>query len=355
MNNRRNRNYSLSIGIILALTAVSVVTALGQGRYANTYAKSQVGAFVANLERSSNVFRRQFDRAMDRSNIDGTADEDRYNRLVVNYESSLNDLRRQFNRNRLWWDTRNEVDRMIGQARPVNDMMINLPFGRNLETQWSAMRNDINKLADTYDLQGLNGGGFGGGTWNPGNDGGWVGGGSMSAPPAWAQGTFYSSNVSGYTMVIDRTGRVTLQGPDRTSYGRWYQNTIYVNNDAYPATRSGNGMRAYDRSTGRYTDYSRTGFGGGNPGGGWDNSGGSSSTPPNWAQGTFYSENIPGYTMTINRNGQVTLYGPNQSSTGRYYQGSVYINNAVYPISQISNGVSARDQSTGTTTIYRRR
>ena len=36
-------------------------------------------------------------------------------------------------------------------------MMNSLPFRRNLERQWTKMRNDLNKLADTYDLPGLNG------------------------------------------------------------------------------------------------------------------------------------------------------------------------------------------------------
>ncbi|MEJ7622659.1 MAG: hypothetical protein WKF34_01570 [Pyrinomonadaceae bacterium] len=461
MKTNKFKTYSLSILFLIALTAVGSLSVLAQGRYAKTYSKSTVGGYITRLERSSNTFRRQFDQAMDRSNIDGTDDEDRYNRIVRDYENSLDELRSDFNRQRNWWDSRMNVEEMLRYARPVNDMMTSLPFGRNLETQWRAMRNDINKVADTYDLPGLAGGGWNGGGWNgggndgggwngngqmstppswaqgtftstnisgytmtvdrsgritlvgpertsygrwnrgtiyidnvaypasrngsgmraydrstgryteysrngyadgggwngDGNDGGgWNGSGQMSTPPSWAQGNFTSSNVGGYTMTVDRSGRITLSGPEGTSYGRWYQNSIHINNTSYPASRSGSGMRAYDRSTGRYTDYSRNGYsGGGNDGGGWNNDTGQMSTPPTWAQGTFYSENIPGYTMTINRNGQVTLYGPDQSSTGRWYQGSVYINNVVYPVSRVDNGMSARDQSTGMSTIYRRR
>jgi hypothetical protein len=151
---------------------------------------------------------------MDRSNLNGTATEDEYNRLVGDYENALDRLQNRFNRNNTWWESRAKVQEMISRAQPVNGMMINLPFDRNLESQWRNMRNDINKVADTYDLPGLNGGGWSGGGWNDG----WNGG--TSRPPSWAQGTFYSTNIPGFTMTITVTGQVTLSGPNGTSYGR---------------------------------------------------------------------------------------------------------------------------------------
>jgi len=346
MTNKRISTLIFSGLFLLAMVVMSTVSASAQGRYVNTYSKNTVKGFIDKLERSSNTFRRDFDRAMDRSNLNGTATEDEYNRLVGDYENALDRLQNRFNRNDTWWESRAEVQEMIGRAQPVNGMMVNLPFGRNLESQWRNMRNDINKVADTFDLPGLNGGGWSGGGWNDG----WNGG--TSRPPSWAQGTFYSTNIPGFTMTISVTGQVTISGPNGTSYGRWNQSTIYINNESFPATRSGDGMRAYNPSTRTYTNYSRTNTGGG---GGWGGGDGNSSTPPSWAQGTFYSSNIPGYTMTINRNGTVTISGPNGTSSGNWRGNSIFINNEEFPATRINGGISAMNRSTGTATIYLRR
>ncbi len=343
MKNRR------SIGILMAglflLGTIAIITndVSAQGRYINVYSKSTVRGFIDKLEKSSNTFRKDFDKYMDRSNLNGTQTEDQYNRYVKDYENALDRLKRQFNGYQTWWESRSNVQEMIASAQPVNSMIINLPFGRNIESQWRNMRSDINKVADTYDLAGLNGGGWGGGDWNNG----WNG--STTAPPSWAVGTFYSSNVQGYTMTIAATGQVTLNGPDGTQYGRWNRNTIYIGNASYPATQSRNGLRAYNQSTQSYTEYSRSGGNGG--WGGWN---GNSTTPPSWAQGTFVSTNIPGYTMTISSNGRISLSGPDGTRNGRWNNGNINIDNESYPASQSRDGLRAYNQNTRTYTDYAR-
>ena len=206
------------------------------------------------------------------------------------------------------------------------------------------MRNDINKVADTYDLPGLSGGGCnnGGGVWN---GGGWNDNGPMSNPPNWAQGTFYSTNNGGYRLTINGNGQVTQYGNDgQTSYGRWYQNSIYVDGQEYPVTKTNYGIRSYDQRSGQYNEYSKNSNG---SNGGW-NDNGPTSNPPNWAQGTFYSTNNGGYRLTINGNGQITQYGNDgQTSYGRWYQNSIYVNGQEYPVTKTSYGIRSYDQRSG--------
>ncbi len=113
----------------------SATSAQGTLRYQNRYSKAQVSDIIARLESSSNKFRGDFDTAMDRSTLNGTSEEDRYNGLVKDYENALNRLRRDFDRSNSWWDARNNVQTAIQRAQPVNDMMNSIAFRRNLERQ----------------------------------------------------------------------------------------------------------------------------------------------------------------------------------------------------------------------------
>ncbi|MBA2647184.1 MAG: hypothetical protein H0U81_10325, partial [Pyrinomonadaceae bacterium] len=120
--------------------------------YRKKYNKKQVDNIIRQLESSSNDFRRNFDRALDRSRIDGTEREDNFNSRVRRFEESLNTLRGEFNRRDDWWESRNNVQQMLEAARPVSVMMNNRRLGGNLESQWRRLRRNVNKLAGTYNL-----------------------------------------------------------------------------------------------------------------------------------------------------------------------------------------------------------
>ncbi len=257
------------ISIIFAVFAFAVIAMLPgsasaqvQGRYANVYSKSQVKGYIDKLETSSNRFRNDFDRFMDRSNLNGTRTEDEYNGYVEDYENSLDRLRNQFNRRRNWWDNRSNAEEMLNRAQPVNTMMNAIPFARNLERQWRTMRNDINKVADTYDLPGLEGGGWNGGNnngggWSGGNNGGgWNGGGgATSTPPSWAQGSFTWNVTDQRQMIIDRSGRVTIYALGKESYGTFNRNVININGDSLTVSRVSNGVRLTSQTSGGTSDW----------------------------------------------------------------------------------------------------
>ncbi len=190
---------------------------------------------------------------------------------------------------------------------------------------------DLRSLS--YDFTGDTGGG-----WNPG--------GPTSTPPSWAQGTFYSTGGQGITMTINRSGQITVVNAGQTFYGRYYRGQIYLNNEVSTVSRRGNGIRTYNRNQGITTDYSRDNTGGG---------GGDVSTPPSWARGTFYAtsggQNI---TLTINRNGRVTVNNSGQIFYGTYYNGAITVNNDVSDVTRINRGIRTYNRSTGQTTNYRK-
>ena len=342
--------FSFAFGLALVVLSVLVLAGLGvaQGRYANTYSKSQVSDIIKRAENSSDKFRTDFRNQMDRNNTLSNSQKSQFNSNVASCEDSLDRLRRRFDNENTWWNTRSDVQNVVSSSQNVNTMMNILPFRRNLERQWTNLRNDINTLADTYDLPGLNGGGWNGGPWNPGNPGG----GQTSTPPAWAQGTFYSTNGTNITLTIARNGRVTVVNGGQTFYGTYFRNNLTVNGDTSTVSRNGNGIRTYNRSTGQTTDYSRSGWGGGTgPGFG----GGNTSVPPSWAQGSFYATNNGSILLTISNNGQVTVVNGGQTFYGTYYNGSITLNGDVSTVTRNGNGIRTYNQSTGQTTNYRRR
>ncbi len=354
MNTRKLISTMTAAVLMAGFGLFATDTANGQGRYANRYSKRDVGAIITRLETSSDQFSRDFDRALDTSRRNNSTQEDRYTNIVRDFENSVDRLRREFDRNDSWWSTRNDVQSMIRTASPVNTMMNTLPFRRNIERQWTALRNDINTVADTYDLPGLNGGGWtgGGGGWTGGSDGGWNAPGQTSAPPTWARGTFYSTDGSGIMMTITANGRVTVVNNGQSYYGTFYRNRINLNNDTSDVSRDGTGIRTYNRNTGQTTRYSRNnvGGGGGYPGGG------SVSRPPSWAQGSFVAVNSPNSIfMTIAANGTITLSNNGQTFYGSFYNNTMTLNGDVSTITRTGNGIRTYNQRTGETTNYRRR
>ncbi|MFZ1699853.1 MAG: hypothetical protein WBO10_15495 [Pyrinomonadaceae bacterium] len=346
MQRRHINNLFISGLILLGIIFVSTSDGFAQGRYVNVYSKKTVRSYVDRLEKSSNTFKKDFDKYMDRSDLNGTDTEDRYNEIVKDYENSLDRLQRQFNGFNTWWESRSNVQEMLDRAQPVNSMVNGLPFSRNIERQWRSMRDDINKVADTYDLAGLNGGGWNGG----GPGGGWPGGpgagGQMSTPPSWAQGQWYAVNGQNAEMTISRNGHISTKFAGVMMNGRYYRGTVFVGTDQATISRVGNNLRLKTRN-GAVTDYTRSSFGGGGSGG--------FNGAPGWAVGNW--SNTDGRitrTLVIQANGPVNLYINGAISYGNWERGGLRIDRKYYTVTSQGNDLRLYDQSTRQTLVFSR-
>lgn len=349
MNTRKVLSTITATIFTAAFVLIAAEASNAQGRYASRYSKRDVSGIIARMETSSDEFRRDFDRAMDNSNIDGTQQETRFNNLVRDFENSVDRLRREFDRNDTWWNSRNDVQNMVRDASPVNTMMNTLPFRRNIERQWASLRNNINTVADTYDLPGLNGGGWNGG--GPGWGGG-GGGGSAVTPPGWAQGTFYGNAPDGsqIALTISSNGSVNASVNGQMSYGTFTRgNNLYIDGARSRVTRQGDGILTVRTDNGERISYSRSGNGGGDPG--------DQVRPPSWARGTFFGTAPDGsrITLTINANGRVTANVEGQMSYGSFTEGNVLsINGAYARVTSSSRGIRTVRTDNGEVINYRR-
>ncbi len=338
----KNRNLFAAIfsaAILSLMVLIMPQASSAQGRYANQYSKAQVGQIITNLERSSGDFRSNFDRAMDNSPYNGTRDEDRFNGYIKNFDKEVNELRRDYNRQNNWWNIRNQVESVIREAGPVNNMMNSISFRRNLERQWNKLRDDINKLADTFDMRGINGGGWNGGPWNPGNPGG--GNWNAVSPPSWARGTFYGIAPNGERIVltIDRNGSVTSQvgyGVNRGVYTR--NNMLYINGETSKVENTRNGIRTVQSSNREIINYSKN-----NNGGGWDGGGGGIGNAPSWAVGRFSGRNPNNgqpIILTIEKNGRVSVNIGGGMSYGTLNGSTLTINGETSTVTRTRNGIT---------------
>jgi hypothetical protein len=312
-------------------------------------ARNQVDSIIRNLETSSDVFSRDFQRR-------NTTSSER--RIVSNFENAIDRLRRNFDRNDNWWNTRNDVQSFMDESRLVYQMMNGERFARSLEVQWRNLRRDINALANTYELQGLDGGGWNGGPFPGGGGGGYNNprGGNV---PSWAQGTFYGRNPQTggmITMSVQGDGDVTISFDGQApTYASMNRTTLY--NGPYTArvTRLNNGIRTTDVASGSTIDYFRTPVGGGGyypPIGGGGNI-------PSWAIGTFQARNPQtGGTilMTIMANGSVSISFDGNMPTYASMNGTTLTNGGyVSRVTQIRNGIRTTDVNNGTYIDYFRR
>lgn len=352
----KNINSKIIItGIFFAFFAFALPSsaAAQDGRFSNIYTKNQVKSFVDQLDKSSDRFRKDFDRYMDQSNLNGTTTERDFNDRIKRYSDAVEYLKDKFNGNNPWWNNRNNVQGVITNAQPVNSMMNNLSFANQLESQWRMLRDDINRLADTFDLQGINGGGWNSGGWG---SGGWTGNGNA---PSWSVGTWRWVQGNNRTMNIASNGRVTLQIDGMTTYGIINNDRLVISGNTSSVTRTGNGFRTYNQATGEVSDYVSTGNNGGwgnggwgNGNGGWGNNNGNTSTPPSWARGTWYWTNGPDRRMVIDNNGRVTLYTGGNTSYGTYYNGVITLNGEQSTVSRSGNNITTYNRSSGETSNY---
>ncbi len=337
----------------LLLSAIAFVllgvtyNADAQGRYVGRYSRADVDNIIRRLETSGDDFRDNFNRELNRSNLNNSQ-KNTYRRQVEAFENATDRLRSRFNSNNNWWESRSQVQALVSNAQPLNVTMNAILFRRNIERQWNQLRQDINTLADTYDLPGIAGGGWTGG---PGSGGGVFppGGGTATRPPAWAQGTWYWIQGYGRTMNIASNGRVTLYNQGRTSYGTYNRGTIFVDGISSTVQRNGSNIRTINSATGEISDYSRndTGIGGGG-------GGGNISRPPSWARGTWYWTGGPARRMVIENDGRITLFNQGRTSFGTYYNGTITIDGITSTVSRAGNGIRTYNQATGEVSDYRR-
>jgi len=331
--------------ITLALPVVSSAQNDDEALYTRRYSRRDVGTIIANLEQSSNTFRRDFDSNVSDRSVSKN-DRNRLTRIVDNYEQAMSELRRNFDSSDNWWRSRRNVQGVMDEARQVNNMMNSLSFARKLERQWNQMRRDINRLAETYNLAQLDGNGGGG-------NGGGGGGGNA---PSWAVGRFYGRNPqTGGTIMLDinRNGSVVVTFENgATNYATLNGDRLNNGGIISRITKLNNGIRTTRMDNGERIDYFTKG------GGYDDNDTNQGGNVPSWAVGRFYGRNPQtGGTITldISNNGEVVITFENGATDYATLNNDRLNNNGVISrVTKTNNGIRTTRTDNGERIDYRR-
>ena len=126
-------------------------------RAANQLSKAQVGQIIKNVEIRVDYFKTQFDKSLDNSRLNGTKREDKLNDRAGDLESATDELRREFDRSDTWAENKNEVKKCVDIASDIDVVMRNRKLGKATESNWKAVRLELNALAKAYGVPGIGG------------------------------------------------------------------------------------------------------------------------------------------------------------------------------------------------------
>ena len=148
---------------IVAVTTVALsllvlcIAAQAQPRGARgrVYTKGEVDRIIKRVEDRTDKFKKEFDRSLDHSRLNGSYREDQLNQYAKDLEHATDDLRHQFDRTDRWIDNREQVRTCLSLASKINVAMRNRRLGGKVESTWTALRYDLNTLAQVYNLPGV--------------------------------------------------------------------------------------------------------------------------------------------------------------------------------------------------------
>lgn len=151
----RNRFYRYFIGIAaIAVVLFSADAASAQRRESRgrNLTKAQVNAIIVRVETRVDNFVNNYDKALDRSRLDGSSREDWLNKRAKDLEKATDELRREFDRRDAWVENKDEVRKCLNIASDIDRNMRNYNFGPTTESNWARVRYELNSLADVYNL-----------------------------------------------------------------------------------------------------------------------------------------------------------------------------------------------------------
>ena len=155
----------------LLVSALLGSLALGGVALAQVFTKVQVGDRIRKVEDGVDEFRKWAENRADqgkdaakgteRTRGRGNSEEkkevarekgDELDDALGDLNGSTNRLRRRFDATDKWMETRSEVERVLDDARKINQVMTRGRYGSQAERLWSVLRSGINDLARAYNL-----------------------------------------------------------------------------------------------------------------------------------------------------------------------------------------------------------
>lgn len=137
---------------IMTVALISVFVSLSgavRAQTNNPYRLSdrEVEKTIRRVENDAKTFRSSFDRALDRSRLDGTTREDDVNARIKDFEEATKQLHDRFDERR---SVANDVQNVLERAARIDEFMRRNRLDRRAQGDWSKLRGDLDRLASIY-------------------------------------------------------------------------------------------------------------------------------------------------------------------------------------------------------------
>ena len=114
--------------------------------------KAQVKVVIKRVEDRVDNFVSNYDKALDRSRLDGPSRENWLMNRAQDLERATDELSREFDRRDAWIENKAETRSCLNIATDIDRNMRNYRFGSAAEANWNRVRYELNTLADIYNL-----------------------------------------------------------------------------------------------------------------------------------------------------------------------------------------------------------
>ena len=135
--------FAILTAAVVTFTIISTGTTLAQ----RSWYRGNVRNIIRDLESDTDRFKSSLDSALDRSRLNGSRAEDDINEHVKRFEEATDRLRDRAEDRQYAPNLAREV---LSRGRSINAFMIRHRFGGQAESDWAKVRNDLNRLANSY-------------------------------------------------------------------------------------------------------------------------------------------------------------------------------------------------------------
>jgi len=105
---------------------------------------------VQRLDRLAKDFERDMDRALDRSRVNGTSQEDRINEQVHQFRDAVGDLKSQVGNGRDLNRSADEARRVLEEGQQVDRVARPRWFDGRMVSQWSQIQQELRYISNVY-------------------------------------------------------------------------------------------------------------------------------------------------------------------------------------------------------------
>jgi hypothetical protein len=110
----------------------------------------QVQVLISRIETGADTFRRQVDRNLDRSTMNGTRTEDNLTSYLTDFENATDSLRRRFDART---STTADVQEVLNRASMIENFVRDNRLSTNAQRQWTLVKTDLDTLATYYSIR----------------------------------------------------------------------------------------------------------------------------------------------------------------------------------------------------------